>query len=254
MLMTSLSAAMLLACGTAAQTPPRPALAEVTVIDRVAGETLAVHPHRGERWVAGTPGNRYSIVLHNRSAGRVLAVLSVDGVNAVTGETAGWNQSGYVLDPGERAEIRGWRKNQERVAAFEFTALPDSYAARTGRPDHVGVIGVALFREAAPRSKAQIAPGAPARSAEPAAAAEADGRSDSAARLAPQLGTGHGRSESSLVQLTRFERAQPNPDQVLTVRYDSRANLMAMGVIEAPGRPRPEPFPGMAFVPDPPRP
>ena len=44
-------------------------------------------------------------------------------------------------------EIDGWRKSMDEVAAFYFTALPDSYAARTGRPDNVGVIGVALFRE-----------------------------------------------------------------------------------------------------------
>jgi len=252
MLTLSLAAATLLACGTAVHAPPRPALAEVTVIDRVASETLAVHSHRGDRWVAGTPGNRYAIVLHNRSAGRVLAVLSVDGINAISGETAGWNQTGYVLDPGERAEIRGWRKSQERIAAFEFTALPDSYAARTGRPENVGVIGVALFREAAPRAKAEIAPGASGRPAAPAA--ESTARGDAVAQPAPRLGTGHGRSESSYVQTTRFERAQPNPDQVLTIRYDSRSNLVAMGVIAAPGGTRPDPFPGMAFVPDPPRP
>ena len=34
-----------------------------------------------------------------------------------------------------------------QTAAFYFTDLADSYAARTGRPDNVGVIGVALFRE-----------------------------------------------------------------------------------------------------------
>jgi hypothetical protein len=41
---------------------------------------------------------------------------------------------------------------------------------------------------------------------------------------------------------------------VLTIRYDSRANLIAMGVIAAPPPPsRPDPFPGaLGFVPDPP--
>jgi len=183
-------------------------------------------------------------------------VLSVDGVNAISGQTAGWEQAGYVLGPGERAEIRGWRKSEQRIAAFEFTALGDSYAARTGRPDHVGVIGVALFHEAPP-VLSQVAPGAAAARDEPApAAAEATGRADSAARAASRIGTGHGRSEASYVQLTRFERAQLNPDQVQAIRYDSRANLVAMGVIPlSPPGWRPEPFPGaLGFVPDPPRP
>jgi len=221
----------------------------------MTGEVLPVYAARGERWIAGTPGNRYSITLHNRSRARVLAVLSVDGVNVISGETAAWDQAGYVLGPGERAEIRGWRKNTQRVAAFEFTAVADSYAALTGRPEHVGVIGVALFREAPPRVSSQTAPAEARDRAEvPAPSAEADGRGDGA-RAASKLGTGHGRSETSVVQFTRFERAQSNPDRVLAIRYDSRANLVAMGIIASPPPWRPEPFPGvLGFVPDPPRP
>jgi len=254
MLIRPLLAAFMLACAAAAHA--HASLAEVTVIDRVTGETLPVHGHRGERWIAGTPGNRYAITLHNRSRGRVLAVLSVDGVNAISGQTAAWDQTGYVLGPGERTEIRGWRKSEQRIAAFEFTALPDSYAARTGRPEHVGVIGVALFREAPPpRVLPQVAPGVGSAREEAAPAAETSGRADSSERAASRLGTGHGRSETSPVQFTQFERAQPNPDQVVAIRYDSRANLIAMGVIASPPRWRPEPFPGaLGFVPDPPRP
>lgn len=239
----------------------RAALAEVTVTDRVTGETLPVYWHRGERWIAGTPGNRYSVTVRNRGSGRLLAVLSVDGVNAISGETAAWDQSGYVLGPHQDAEIRGWRKSRERIAAFEFTALPDSYAARTGRPQHVGVIGVALFREAPPPAVSFTPePAAGARPQAPAAnaaekATETQERDDSGARAAQRLGTGHGRSETSRVELTRFERARSTPDQVLTIRYDRRANLIAMGIIAAPPPPlRPDPFPGaLGFVPDPPR-
>ena len=245
-------AAMIFAAAAQAHAP----LIEMTITDRATGQALPVHAARGERWVAGTPGNRYSITLHNHSRARVLAVLSVDGVNAISGESAAWDQAGYVLGPGERAEIRGWRKNTQRVAAFEFTAVADSYAALTGRPDNVGVIGVALFREAPPRVLSQAAPqGSGDRSEAPAPAAEAARRDDGGARAASKLGTGHGRSEASAVQFTRFERAQPNPDQVLAIRYDSRANLVAMGIIASPPPWRPEPFPGMlGFVPDPPRP
>jgi hypothetical protein len=35
----------------------------------------------------------------------------------------------------------------DRTAAFYFTDLGDSYAARTGRPHNVGVVGVAVFQE-----------------------------------------------------------------------------------------------------------
>lgn len=231
-------------------------LAEVTVIDRLTGETLPVHWHRGECWIAGAPGHRYAISVHNRTTSRLLAVLSVDGVNAITGQTAAWNQSGYVLDAGQRAEVRGWRKSQERVAAFEFATLAESYAARTGRPQHVGVIGVALFREAPPAATlfAPQPEGVAQRSEAESPSAKARDQSEPTERAASRLGTGHGRSEASRVELTRFERARPQPDQVITIRYDSRANLIAMGILAAPPPRHPDPFPGaVGFVPDPPR-
>ena len=48
-----------------------------------------------------------------------------------------------------------------------------------------------------------------------------------------------------------FERATSTPAQVLTLYYDSRANLLARGIIREPIQvaPTPRPFPG--FVPDP---
>ena len=125
-------------------------LSDIQVIDRDSGETLPVYQHRGEHWVAGRPGARYAVALRNATHGRVLGVVSVDGVNVVSGETAAWNQTGYVLSPGQRYEITGWRKSDAEVAAFHFTAAPASYAARTGRPAQVGVIGVAVFREKTP--------------------------------------------------------------------------------------------------------
>ena len=120
---------------------------DIEVLDRKSGRVLPIYWHDGERHVAGEPGREYEIRLRNRDDCRVLAVTSVDGVNVITGQTASPRQSGYVLDPWGLVEVDGWRKSMDEVAAFYFTALPDSYAARTGRPDDVGVIGVALFRE-----------------------------------------------------------------------------------------------------------
>ena len=125
-------------------------LADVTIVDRDTGATLPVHYARGEYWVAGRPGARYAITVRNRLGERVLAVPSVDGVNVLSGETAAWDQRGYVFSPYERYQITGWRKSDSQVAAFEFSHIANSYAARTGRPAHVGVIGVALFREQPP--------------------------------------------------------------------------------------------------------
>jgi hypothetical protein len=125
-------------------------LADVTVIDRNSGASLPVYYHRGDYWVAGKPGAAYAISVRNKTGERVLAVTSVDGVNVLSGDAAGWGQTGYVFGPYFNYQITGWRKSDSEVAAFEFSAASDSYASRTGRPDQVGVIGVALFREQQP--------------------------------------------------------------------------------------------------------
>ena len=136
----------LLACAVRSQARP---LVELAVVDRDTRRHGWIRS--GTAASAGspaTPGHRYSVRLTNTTGGRVLVVLSVDGVNAVTGQTAHPSQTGYVLGPWQSTEINGWRKSLDDVAQFVFTDLPDSYAARTGRPDNVGVIGVAVFEEA----------------------------------------------------------------------------------------------------------
>lgn len=211
-------------------------LADLSVYDRTEGTRLQVHWHEGRAYVAGKPGNEYQVTLRSRMREDLLAVMSVDGVNVITGQTADPSQSGYVLSPRGSVDIQGWRRSLSQTAAFYFTSLPDSYAARTGRPDHVGVIGVALFR------KRQALPPAPIGNAEPL-------RRDSAAEA--HMGTGHGRHETSHAYQVGFERATSVPAELITLYYDSRANLVAKGVIRdaVPVAPYPRPFPG--FVPDP---
>jgi len=220
-------------------------LVDVELIDRSRGEQLPTYGHRGTTWVAGRPGSRYAVRLSNRSGARVLVVLSVDGVNAVSGETAATGQTGYVLAPWQTAEITGWRKSLSEAAAFYFTALPDSYAARTDRPDHVGVIGVAVFREREPEAWRRRQ--GPAESSDaPAAAPPAQ-----AATRDERLGTGHGEREYAPTTATTFERATDRPAEIVRLRYDSVENLVAAGIVARPrrGRVDPDPFPG--FVPDP---
>jgi hypothetical protein len=251
-------------------------IAEVTIIDRSTGVALTPHLYRGEYWVAGKPGATYAIEIRNRLDQRLLAVTAVDGVNVISGATAAWGQTGYVFNPREEYQITGWRKSDREVAAFTFTAAPNSYAARTGRPANVGIIGVALFRERQPQevnippAAAPLpppillpAPSLPAQTpfADAPASAPlpefstrrpdsmaredysggATQSSKSAARSAepsapPKLGTGHGEREYSYVTNTEFDRMQTQPNEVIRIRYDSLDNLIAMGIVE-PFRP-----------------
>lgn len=320
-----LSLTLAAACGSlgACGAPPAVAaggqLVQVQVVDRAFGDVLREVRHRGTTWVAGRPGDRYAVRLTNRTGGRLLVVLSVDGVNAVSGQTAATSQTGYVLAPWQSADITGWRKSATEAAAFFFTALPDSYAARTDRPENVGVIGVAAFRERAPVPRPEpfeVAPSASSRrdgaerraDAGPAAApsaggaaghpaggttdaAEGPGGRPAAARAqaeraeaptganrmtsrppmpapaapaaaapaapeaaapparAERLGTGHGEREYAPVTRTSFERATPHAAEIVQIRYDSHANLVAAGILPPPQHAVPHPFPG--YVPDP---
>jgi len=271
-LLTLVAAAAASAC-TALPAHAVGSLVDVQVVDRSRGETLPTYRSRGASYVAGRPGDRYAVRLTNRTGTRVLVVLSVDGVNAVSGETAATGQTGYVLAAYQSAEITGWRKSHTEAAAFYFTALPDSYAARTQRPDNVGVIGTAVFRERLPEPvthwREQAPPVARDRAANGAASEEkrasAEGDAPrSAAAPAPstrmdreslakseRLGTGHGEREYSPTSQTAFERASSQPAEIVQVRYDSHANLVASGVIPRarPLSPQPQAFP--SFVPDP---
>jgi hypothetical protein len=228
-------------------------LVDLSVYDRTEGRRLSVYWHEGKAYVVGKPGNEYQVSVRNRLREDVLTVVSVDGINVVSGQTADPGQSGYVLTPQRAYDILGWRKSLAETAAFYFTALPDSYAARTGRPDNVGVIGVAVFRRKQP--PVSIAP--PPRPMGPEGSAmKREAASDRAAaeRAEERLGTGHGRRETSYVQHVAFERATSTPAELVTLYYDSYQNLLARGIIRDPVPPvasYPRPFPG--FVPDPQR-
>jgi len=307
-----------MATAQASPSTPRGRLADVKLVDRTTGQPLRLYQHQGEYWVAGRPGASYAVDITNRTGSRILAVISVDGVNALDGKTASSApDDGYVLNPWQNWAITGWRKSQSQVAAFYFSESDASYASRTGRPLDVGVIGVALFRERvpepvrpppiarrspvteehaparmnesekstadaaataplpAPRSAPQASPAAVPPPSSPAAesAAEASPAPSSAERAAkrapsasanavprsPSLGTGHGALETSHTRTVDFDSATQRPEQIVRIRYDSYANLVAKGVIREP-RPaperRPDAFPADAersYVPDPPR-
>lgn len=232
-------------------------LADVNVADRASGRTLPIHWHEGRAYIVGEPGREYSIRVRNRSGEDLLAVTSVDGVNVVSGRTASYSQGGYVVGPWQRTDINGWRKNLDETAAFYFTSLGDSYAGRTGRPDDVGVIGVALFQRAAyDRSEEGPAPERwePKREASPSTKEAPQGNKKS--MPGAPIGTGHGMIEDSLAQESRFERATETPVETVAIYYDSYRNLVAQGVIRSryPERRDPAPFPReQGYVPDPPR-
>lgn len=221
----------------------------VDVVDE-HGASLPTFHEGGRTYVLGTLGRRYGIRVRNGSARRVEVVVSVDGRDAIDGRASSLEKRGYVVDPFGEFTVDGYRLGLASVAAFRFSSVPRSYAARMGDARDVGVIGVAVFPEREwPRPRQRrplpfpVVPdeersraegleadeglaGAPSSSEGP----RAQGRKSESSAARPGLGTEFGEERDSHATEVPFERARPRPDAVLTLRYDDRAGLLALGI------------------------
>jgi hypothetical protein len=238
--------------------------------------------------VEGHWGNTYAIRVYNHTSSRIEAVVTVDGRDVITGKAGNYKKGrGYVISPYDSVLIDGFRTSWSNVAAFRFTDVGDSYAARMGDASNVGVIGVAIFKEKTYRPKpipyarqkkydqglgtgyGKSAPATPESKSSGSArggAAEMDdyGYAPSPRRHRQGLGTEYGHDTYSPSTTTSFTRASRRPRAMLAIRYDDREGLIALGVLPRPyprpyyyPKPKPDPFPHspdpVTFAPPPPR-
>ena len=98
-------------------------------------------------FVEGRKGSEYELQYYNNAACRRKVVLSVDGLNVITGDT-NWTQ-GYVAGPWETLKIPGWLKDNQSAAKFIFSSVGGSYNQHNDAGDkvNVGVIGCLAFNE-----------------------------------------------------------------------------------------------------------
>lgn len=112
------------------------------------GEKLNHYAHDGQIWIAGNNEEQYNINIRNKTADRIEVVCAVDGRDVISGEVGDYKtESGYVINPYSKYTIRGFRQSNDKVAAFTFSAPGESYSAKMGTPQNVGVIGIAVFLE-----------------------------------------------------------------------------------------------------------
>jgi hypothetical protein len=224
--------------------------------------------HDGGTYVMGQLGQRYTLRILNHTARRIEAVASVDGRDVVDGRGADYrSKRGYLVPAYGSVDIDGWRLSSAQVAAFRFSSVADSYAARTGSSREVGVIGVAVFPERyvppprpiypyrrpmelpyggdmsglgpMPRDKSS----SDGRGAEPPAAPRAESgaapapsspsrsMAEAEASRRPGLGTEFGEAVGSSVREVSFVRANPSyPSIILGARYNDRDGLVALGI------------------------
>ena len=235
--------------------PSAPAVAaslvRIDIVDREQGRWLPEYRARGEAWIAGTPGHRYAVRLTNTSGERVLAVLSIDSVNALPARPRP-SQPGYVLEPGERRN-RGLAQSWQDVAAFVFTSPDRSYTAdrASGQRRHHRRGGVPRARRRL-RCRAHRLPGARVARRPRRRGAGRARRYASPSRVPQQLGTGHARAGSPAGQATRAREPPARAAHPAALRRRGRWRR-GIGPRDTPrARPaRPAGVPG-GFVPDPP--
>jgi hypothetical protein len=122
----------------------------VGVSVEVEGRMTPLYPAPdGYRWyLEARPERRYAVVLTNRTRERLGVVLTVDGLNAISGQVDAGRGRMYVLGPWEETTVLGWRSSLAEVRQFTFVDERASYAARSGKANgRMGWIEVTAFRE-----------------------------------------------------------------------------------------------------------
>lgn len=125
----------------------------------VNGRKVKEYRHNGLTFIEAKDGTEFAIEVKNHSNGRVLAVVSVDGLDIIEGKAATKNSGGYLVGSGSAETFSGWRKSDTEVGAFKFTAKGNSYATEKGKGENNGIIAIKLFGEkAAPITYAKRKP------------------------------------------------------------------------------------------------
>jgi hypothetical protein len=165
----------------------------------------------------------------------------------------------YVLDPWQRTTVQGWRTSLQEVRRFTFVNEPASYAARSGKANEkMGWIELAVYRERRLFVRSVTPPETPRPEPYPRAtpvpgpygveqdseakngASAQRAQRDSADAAAPSVvgeaqarsypGTGWGSRAEDPVVLVSFD-PESEPSQRVTLRYEYRAALVALGVL-----------------------
>ncbi len=255
-------------------------MADYSLAVLVHGNAVKTYEHGGKTYVEGRKGSEFSIQLRNNTSNQVEAVVSVDGRSVNNGEAAAYATRGYVLEARSTVTIPGWRLNNQEVAKFGFNVAGGSYAAKTGAPENIGVISAAFFKEkivsitltsnppwiyttpqwptypqhyyfstsgSGTASGSYLTRGITANMASLSAPATASHEGSPCADQASQnIGTSFGQKATHQVHEVAFVRASESPETVLSVYYNDRQGLEAIGINfkPVPKIAAPNPFPG----------
>lgn len=188
----------------------------------VHGRPIKEYFHKSEYYTEGRKGSEFTLRVSNLTSEQVEAVVTVDGLSVMNGKEGSFDVGGYLVPAFGHVNIPGWRLNLQQVAHFFFSEIGQSYAHQMGKPTNVGVIGCAIFCEK------KIDP--------PIVFGDFKLYSMGPIRGGNEkgIGTGFGNRTEHHVKTVKFERASERPDEILTIRYAERDELISLGVYMGP--------------------
>jgi hypothetical protein len=221
------------------------------------GNEITKFPKDGRIFVEGRKGSKYKIQVQNHTHTRIKAIISVDGLDIITGKRATPGSSGYVINAYSTETFDGWRISNSQIREFFFTSMKNSYNNKTNNDtSNLGVIGVMAYKEYTPVYTTQFFntfdSGRYYGSTEtsfnsmPISASavnmlhNATPTSTTRALKSASVGTGMGEAKESVVQNVHATW-ESSPFATSLIYYKSRKELEAMGIIVAPAKQRPLP-------------
>jgi hypothetical protein len=220
----------------------------------VNGAPRPEYSARGVTYIEALRSQGYEIRLTNPYGVRVAVALSVDGLNTLDARhTAARSARKWVLDPYQTIVLRGWQTSGEQARRFFFTSEQNSYGQWLGKTENLGIISAVFFRERVPialRQPMRILPAPPPppkAEAAPQPSGVPQGQAGGVGgaldrKESPNLtkqqedyaATGIGQAENHPVTLVYMD-LEDSPASVVTIRYEYRPALIALGILpEAP--------------------
>ncbi len=220
----------------------------------VGGMPVEQYVARGRRYVEARKGAEYELRIRNPLGVRVAVALSVDGMNTIDARrSSAWDASKWVIEPYQTITIRGWQMSSARARRFYFTSERDSYGAKLGQTNNLGVITAVFFRERRPvvitprpgRSEDSMGSGAgESQRSQSAPQTSANRAKRGDAYPAPDdesAATGIGRNVRNDVRWVNLELDSRAAGEV-NIRYEYRDALIKLGIMPRPYPIYPDPL------------
>ena len=217
----------------------------------IDGRRTTEYAARGRRYIEALESAEYELRIHNPTANRVAVALAVDGMNTIDARhSSAWDARKWVIEPYGTIHVRGWQMSADNARRFYFTTERDSYGAKIGQTQNLGLISAVFFRERRPIRIMPVTPGGREERpiykrkdragienspGESATSANRDAAKPRSTTPYPppddeSAATGIGRTVPNGVTWIKMDLDQ-RPVAEITIRYEYREALVRLGIL-----------------------